>query len=146
MYSNRFIELKENYAKERNLKLSEEQFAAIVYTFPSILIANADGRIDLNEKKFMRILPAVMTEGVEGEDELNDVQMTDDYFKEVKYIVSNLEKWEESFLDALKTQLEENLNERNAIFQTMWRTADSSEDISEAERHKIDEVARKLGL
>jgi hypothetical protein len=143
MYSDNFIQLKDNYVRERNLKLSEEQFAAIVYTFPSILIANADGRIDLNEKKFMRYLPAVM---VEGDNDLKDVQMTDEYFKEVKYIVSNLGQWEEGFLEALKTQLQENINERNAIFQAMWRTADSSEDISEAERLKIDEVARKLGL
>lgn len=146
MYSDRFIELKEAYAQERQLKLSEEQFAALLYTFPSVLIAHADGKIDVKERRFMRFLPEVLTEGNGEEQELHDVVMTDDYFKEVKYIISNLNRWEEVFLDALRTQLQESLNDKNAIFRSMWRTADSSDDISEQERIKIEEVASRLGL
>jgi hypothetical protein len=72
--------------------------------------------------------------------------LTDDYFKEISFILKNLKKWKFPFLDALGTQLKESTNERNAIFKAMWQTADSSEDISAKERKVIDEIANQLGL
>ena len=74
------------------------------------------------------------------------VSFTEDYFKEVSYILKNLNKWRHPFLDALRSQLQDSTNERNAIFKTMWQTADSSDDISAAERKTIDAISNQLGL
>ena len=146
MYSDIFLQLKEAYSIERQLSISEDHFAALVYTFPSILVAHADGQIDIKERRFMRFLPEVLTEGNGEGQELNDVVMTEDYFNEVKYIITRLNKWEKPFLKALRSQLHDSVNERNAIFQSMWRTADSSNDISEDERLKIKEITDALSL
>ncbi|RYD79380.1 MAG: hypothetical protein EOP53_09750 [Sphingobacteriales bacterium] len=142
------LELKQDYLKERKTEMSEDQFAALVYTFPSILVAHADGKIDRQEKQFMRELPELLTEGY-MEDGINVVAgatLTKDYFSEVNFIIKHLENWEARFLEALKEQLHSSLNERNAIFEMMWRTADSSKDISEEERVKIEEISAALGL
>jgi hypothetical protein len=72
--------------------------------------------------------------------------LTEDYFKEVSFILKNLKKWKFPFLNTLRTELKESTNERNAIFKAMWQTADSSEDISAKERKAIDEIANELGL
>jgi hypothetical protein len=148
MYSNRFAELRKAYQSERGDKMNDDQFAVLLYTFPSILVALADGRIDIHEKHFMKRLPEVLTEStvVAGDEEPLHAMLTDDYFKEAEYITRNLDKWQDQFLDALREELHAGLDERNAIFQSMWRTADSSDDISTAERKKIDEIAAKLAL
>jgi uncharacterized tellurite resistance protein B-like protein len=148
MYSQKLLELKQSYLAERKIEMDEDQFAALVYTFPSVLVANADGQIDRKEKSFMRELPELLTEGYmeEGINVVAGASLTKDYFAEVKYILKHLDKWQNRFLEALREQLHNSLNERNAIFEMMWRTADSSKDISEEERLKIEEISGALGL
>jgi uncharacterized membrane protein YebE (DUF533 family) len=148
MYTEKFVGLKNLYQKERNLDMTDDQFAALVYTFPSVLVAHADGRIDEKERGFIRELPEVLTAGYieEGYGRIVDVKLTEEYFTEIDFLINRLDKWQESFLEALKEQLHNSLNERNIIFQTMWQTADSSGDISEAERKTISEISSRLGL
>ena len=147
MYSTKFAELRKAYQSERGDRMNDDQFAVLLYTFPSILVALADGRIDIHERSFMRRLPEVLTENVvAGDEEPLHAMLTEDYFKEAEYISQNLNKWHNLFLEALKDELHEGLEERNAIFQSMWRTADSSDDISTAERKKIEEISAILEL
>ena len=148
MYSLKFRELLRKYQKERNIVLTEDQFAALVYTFPSVLVAQADGRIDRAERDFMQELPEVLTGSVLDGEMVTAIHtpMTEEYFKEVEYLIANLHRWERPFLEALKEQLHNSLNERNAIFQMMWRTADSSDDISAEERQRIEYISRTLEL
>jgi hypothetical protein len=148
MYSQKLLDLKQSYLQERHEEMSEDQFAALVYTFPSILVAHADGKIDKREKIFMRELPELLTEGYmeDGVNVVAGVSLTKEYFKEVNYLIKHLDKWQNQFLEALREQLHNSLNERNAIFEMMWRTADSSKDISEEERLKIEEISAVLGL
>jgi uncharacterized membrane protein YebE (DUF533 family) len=143
-YTQTFRKLWKDYQGERKIELSEDQFAGLVYTFPSILVAHADGKIDDEEKFFMMELPQVMTDGYLQDD--GGVRFTEDYFKEVSYILKNQNKWRHPFLDALRSQLQDSTNERNAIFKTMWQTADSSDDISSTERKTIDAISNQLGL
>lgn len=148
MYSTKFAELRKAYQSERGDRMTDDQFAVLLYTFPSILVALADGRIDIHERSFMKRLPEVLTENtvIAGDDEPLHAMLTDHYFHEAEYISQNLEKWQYAFLDALKEELHEGLDERNAIFQSMWRTADSSDDISTSERKKIEEISAILEL
>lgn len=145
MYVSSFKTLKEAYSKARELNISEDQFAALVYTFPSILVAYSDGKIDMRERRFLRFIPEVLAEE-ENESKYKDVSMTQDYFNEVNYLLSHLEQWELPFLEVLKAQLHESSNEKNAIFRAMWQTADSSEDICESEKSKIKEICDILEL
>ncbi len=148
MYSQKLLDLKNDYLAQRKIKMTEDQFAVLVYTFPSILVAYADGKIDRKEKSFMRELPEVLTEGYmeDGINVMASATLTKEYFTEVNYILRHLDEWQSQFLDALREQLHNSLNERNAIFEMMWRTADSSQDISEEERLKIEEISGTLGL
>ncbi|MGZ5242608.1 MAG: hypothetical protein ACXWDO_05505 [Bacteroidia bacterium] len=148
MYSQKLLDLKRDYLADRKTEMNEDQFAALVYTFPSVLVAHADGQIDRKEKSFMRELPELLTEGYleEGINVVAGATLTKDYFTEVNYILKHLDKWQSYFLEALREQLHNSLNERNAIFEMMWRTADSSKDISEEERVKIEEISAFLGL
>jgi uncharacterized tellurite resistance protein B-like protein len=148
IYSQKLLELKENYLQARKEEMSDDQFAALVYTFPSVLVAQADGKIDKREKSFMRELPDVLTEAdsEEGVHVVAGASLTKEYFAEVNYLIKHLDKWQTPFLEALREQLHNSLNERNAIFEMMWRTADSSDDISEKERLKIEEISGLLGL
>ena len=45
-YTTTFRKLWKDYQTERKMELSEDQFASLVYTFPSILVAHADGKKD----------------------------------------------------------------------------------------------------
>lgn len=146
-YTQTFRSLWQNYQNERKIELTEDQFAALVYTFPSVLVAHADGKIDEEERFFMKELPQVMTEGyLQDSTGQLETTLTEDYFKEISFVLKNLQKWKNPFLDALRSQLTDSTNERNAIFKTMWRTADSSDDISSAERGAIDSISKQLGL
>jgi tellurite resistance protein len=143
-YTKEFRSLWQEYQQERKIELTEDQFAALVYTFPSVLVAQADGKIDEEERFFMKDLPQVMTDGylLDGA----GPTLTEDYFKEISFILKNRDKWKNKFLEALRSLLTDSTNERNAIFKAMWQTADSSEDISAKERGTIDEVSNALGL
>ena len=146
-YTKNFHKLWHDYQAERKIEMSEDQFAALVYTFPSVLVAQADGKIDEEEKFFMKELPQIMTDGhVQESMDQAGPTLTEDFFKEVAFILKNLKKWKFPFLDVLRAQLKESTNERNAVFKAMWQTADSSEDISAKERKTIDEIANQLGL
>ncbi len=146
MYTKKITELLEEYNTYRTQKLDPDQFEALLYTFPSVLVAHADGRIDDHEKDYLRHIPDDLATGFA----LNGIDdaplLNENYFEEIEYLVQDINKWHDKFLAALKDQLQGSQNEKNAIFQLMWRTADSSEDISENERKRIAAISVKLGL
>ena len=149
MYSSAFQALKAEYETARGIAFSEEQFAALVYTFPSILVANADGNVDSAEKHFLRSIPRQLVSAYvnEGEGETaQELDFNDNYFAELNWIIKGIKRWEGPMMSALKEELQNEQNDKNAIYEMMWRTADSSADISEQEVASIRKITERLGL
>jgi uncharacterized membrane protein YebE (DUF533 family) len=146
MYSNEFVNLRKAYETERNLEFSNEQFAALLYTFPAVMVANADGLIDRKERNFIKHLPNSLISAYMDSDSTSMQDLSEDYFKEVDYLVYNIDQWKARFIKALAEELNNSLNNRNDIFRSMWQTADSSDDISEPERKVIDDLSAQLAL
>ena len=144
-----FHALMQEYCTERKLDVSAEQFAALVYTFPSALVAVADGVIDADEYRYMRFVPDELISDEEDNQAAkgdSKVQLHAQYYVEIEHLVTNRDKWENRFLTLLSDELAQSPDERNHLFKTMWRMADSSQDISEAERAKIEEIVKVLKL
>lgn len=148
MYSERFFSLRSEYEQERNLEFNEEQFLALLYTFPAILIASADGRVDEAEKRYMSNIPAGLLAAYRNENynELIGNEFSQNYFTEVQYLIEHITHWKDKFIEALRDELNNKLNDKNAIYEMMWKTAYSSENVSDNEIRVLKKLTKALGF
>jgi uncharacterized tellurite resistance protein B-like protein len=148
MYSEKFFPLRSEYEQERNLKFNEEQFLALLYTLPAILIASADGRVDENEKRYMQNIPSDLLAAYRNEN-YNEVignEFSQSYFTEVQYLIEHITRWKDKFIEALRDELNNKLNDKNAIYEMMWKTAYSSENVSDNEIRMLKKLTKALGF
>ena len=159
----------ERYRNERNAHhLDEVLFQHLLYLFPAILVAQADGHVDTTEVMHLNKLVLYITENQSG---FNEDQLK----AEIRYLMWNAQIWRTAFLNALKELLAEThkgrevidlmistassstgslinnillstLNPSNDSVKTSLNFDPAAEFISDVEKNEIVNVAKYLGL
>jgi uncharacterized membrane protein YebE (DUF533 family) len=149
MYTPAFTTLKESYESRRGIAFTYSQFAALLYTMPSILIAFADGKIDETEADFIKDIPASLLTGYRNDHRLEIVDsenMPEAYLQEVKYLLQTQAEWKQPFIEALREELQHKQNDKNTIYDIMWKAAFSSKNVNEEEVERIKSLTKELGF
>ncbi|OFX19866.1 MAG: hypothetical protein A2033_19770 [Bacteroidetes bacterium GWA2_31_9] len=144
----KFKKVYNNYCKERMIEMGEAPFASIITTFPSLLIAMADGKADNNEKLSLVNISKSLAESFKDEqtnDELIEL-LSYQYYAEFDYLLKNTEKWESAFIELLSDYLKENPENKTIINDMIIDVANASNDICDAEQQVVSELENKLNL
>lgn len=137
-----------NYQKKRNIDLSLEQFVLLLEFFPMLLVAISDGKIDDEEKAYLKKLArnAASFFKDEGFSEGKLKAIEEVYTQEMYYLIENHEFWQKDFLKALCKHLKEFPSEKHIIADTLYLLAEVSEDISYEEKDMIEMLKQKLQI
>ena len=134
-------------ARGKAMKLSEDQFEQLTLFFPGLLITASDGEIDEEEWVYIKYL-ARFTSSIFSDSlsklELQDLQ--DSYFKEFKYLLENLDTWEQEFIETLKRHLEKNGEFKDTVLDALYLFAEASDGTSEEEEQAINSLTDMLNL
>ena len=144
----KFKAIYEKYSKERQLELDEATFSSIITTFPSLLVATADTKVDNNEKLLIVSISKSLANSFKGDDSDEAVieLLSYQYYAEFDYLTKNIEKWESIFIDVLAEYLKENPENKKIISEMIIDIANASDGICEAEQNVIKELELKLNL
>ena len=137
-----------SYLDERFISINKDQFAQLLKIFPALLILKSDGIIDHEEKLIMSIQAgklgyeyATDDLGLEKEENLMLI-----YRDEFKYLLKNHHKWEKKFLDVLKQYIEDDIDEKHQIKETMQLFASASNGTSKEESRAMNSLIDYLNL
>jgi hypothetical protein len=136
------------YKQERDLKLNVEQFESFLAFFPALLVVASDGIVDKEEWLYCRKMASGLGNSF-SEDSMSmeeTQKLTIIYRAEFKYLLDNLDKWEERFLDTLKIYLDHNSYAKEFVNETAHLFAQASDGISDEERETINILEKRLDL
>jgi hypothetical protein len=68
------------------------------------------------------------------------------YKSEFRYLIKNLDQWQDKFLAALKEYFEKNEASKEFVLETMYLFAHASDGVSADENEVIDYLTKELGL
>ena len=141
-------QLFESYTNERFIELNKEQFVYLVNLFPALRVVMSDGLVDREEwvtvKRLAKILGDEFASDDLGDEKEENLMLI--YKSEFRYLIKNLDQWQEEFLIALKDYFNENDSSKEFVMETMYLFANASEGISAEENQLIEELTLKLGL
>jgi len=141
------LNLYEEYTKERFLDMSEQQFGSFLAFFPTLLVAASDGIVDREEWLYCKKLASGLGNSYsEGDSEEAAENLTLMYRGEFRYLLKNLDAWEEKFLTALKPYLEVNEHAKKFVAETLFLFAEASSGVSQEEMDKINLLEKTLDL
>lgn len=135
------------YKQHRPVTFDQEQFTSFLAFFPVLLMAASDGIVDRDEWRYCQRLASGLVASFrqEEEAEINEV-LSREYRKEFMFLLSNLEEWEEDFLQALEEYFIQNPYAKKFVAQTVYLFADASDGISEDEVDTMDFLCIRLKL
>lgn len=136
----KFSELYKSYLEERRTALSENQFAALLLMYPSVLVASCDGDFDALERQNL----AISCNAAAGE---NDVLFAAELYCELMYCISDEgKKWKSVFFDVMKESLSIDSESKDVVMNLMTSMAESSDGVSEEEKETISSIKQSLNL
>jgi len=141
-------ELYAEYAEERNMQISEDQFTFFVIFFPALLVIVSDGIVDMEEWEYCQQLSHFMAKTFK-EDCHEDTDMNTlgkAYLAEIGYMIKHRIHWKNDFLSALKNYLKHDPSAKNSILDTMLLFAEASEGTSDDEENQIELLKKYLEL
>jgi hypothetical protein len=144
----KFKAIYEKYSKERHLEFDENVFSSIITTFPSLLVASADAKVDNNEKLLLvSISKSLANSFVDNQTEDSVIELLSyQYYAEFDYLIKNIDKWKHSFIDVLTDYLIEFPDNKQLINEMIIDVANASDGICEAELNVIKEIELTLNL
>ncbi|GAB3342855.1 hypothetical protein GCM10027429_32950 [Marivirga atlantica] len=141
-------ELHKEYITERFISLNNEQFIYIVNLFPALRVVLSDGIVDQDEwvtvKRLAKILGDEFATDDLGEEKEENLMLI--YKSEFRYLIKNLDQWQDKFLAALKEYFEKNEASKEFVLETMYLFAHASDGVSADENEVIDYLTKELGL
>ena len=140
------IKLKVNLETACGCILDENVFSAAISLFPAILVANADGNIDNEEKEYLAVLAdsyAFHTEGLSDEDK---EKLSDSLYNFITYLSANNQLWEAAFIKAIKYVIKDDSDAKKEIALIMEHIARVSNSISVVEQSKINCLKKELAI
>ena len=136
-----------DYCKARNIELDEEQFSSFMAFFPALMVAGADGIVDREEWVYCKKLAAGLGASFSQENNLQETEnLTLIYRGEFRFLIKNMEAWEDRFLQALKEYFAETPYAKTFVSETLYLFADASMGISQEEMDLINYLEMKLAL
>jgi len=141
-------ELHKEYTEERFISLNKEQFIYVVNLFPALRVVLSDGIVDQEEwvtvKRLAKILGDEFATDDLGEEKEENLMLI--YKSEFRYLIKNLDQWQDKFLTALKEYFETNEASKEFVLETMYLFAHASDGVSADENEVIDYLIKELGL
>ena len=138
----------QEYTESRFIELNKEQFIYIVNLFPALRVVLSDGIVDQDEWNTVKRLAKILGDEFASEDlgEEKEENLMLIYKSEFRYLIKNLDKWEDKFLVALKEYFNTNDASKEFVLETMYLFAHASESISPEEDETINYLMKELGL
>jgi tellurite resistance protein len=140
--------LYKEYTQERFINLNKEQFVYILNLFPALRVVMSDGIVDQDEwvtvKRLAKILGDEFASEDLGQEKEENLMLI--YRAEFRFLVRNLDRWQEKFLAALKDYFDENESSKEFVVETMYLFASASDGVSEEENEVIEYLTKELGL
>ena len=132
------------YSSDEECLFDTDELISIALTYPSVLVACADGLFDADERTYLASIARAL-----GEDEGADV------FEEIKYLerysslikLAKLKEGDKSrLLDILAGHCAHDAVIGELILNSMYGIAEASEGISEVEQECIKSIKKQLGI
>ncbi len=136
--------LYESYQNARLTSLTYPQFLNILNLYPSILICMSDGVLDKEEDE--QLMGVAKNLAIYSEEEIEKDRLEFTYQEELRYLLQNLDMWEQKFLNALKEHLSGPEGDKEFVLESMYLFANAANGISEVERERIKSLSQQLGL
>jgi hypothetical protein len=141
-------QLYQNYREKRPISWGVDIFTLLVEFFPSLVVIFSDGTFDQKEKSYLEKL--IHSLGFffeeEGYSEKKSTELQLSFSQEFQYLATELNYWQNDFLDALQDYLEKNPHQKDFIQTIIAWFAQVSVDITEDEQNAIDFLVEKLKL
>ena len=137
-----------SYVTSRKIKLTENQFMAMVTTLPALLVAKADGIFDAKEKSYMKDIAGNLAQSFKIE-LLSDEkvkELAEIFNKEFDYILNNISDWQVSFIEVIADYLDQNSEQKESIKKMIYGVAEASEGICPEEQYFINHLSNTLKL
>jgi hypothetical protein len=142
-------EISEIYAKFKSqtpTELSEEHFERMVFYFPAILVVLSDGKVDTQEWIYIKYLAKFIAETFTQKTEAEQQKLTEMYVEALSFLVQNATIWENKLLGALKEILSHSPEIKEDVHESLYLFAEASEESSDAEKRKIEQLCLILNL
>ncbi|WP_152426535.1 hypothetical protein [Cesiribacter andamanensis] len=140
-------ELYQHYQGVRRAPFSVDQFTSFLAFFPALLIAASDGIVDREEWQYCQRLAQGLGHSYREELEPEETErLTHLYRQEFVYLLQNLSRWEEPFLEALAKYFQHNRYAKKFVSQTAWLFADASNGVSKEEESKLSDLRKRFAL
>lgn len=137
----------EEYKKVRNLDLNLSQFTYLLNLFPSLIVCMCDGVLDKEEWEGVdKLIGSLTMEFGHGLDAEEKQRLESSFRTEFRYLLDNIEKWQKKFLNALKSHIAENQNDKEFVLESMYLFANAADGISEIEQETIEMLSERLSL
>ncbi len=142
------LNLYKNYQQKRPISWGLDIFTLLVEFFPTLVVIFSDGTYDQKEKSYLEKL--IQNLGFYFEEEgfsakkVKELQLS--FSQEFDFLGKNLSEWQENFLEALKTHLQNHNHKKMLIKNTIAWFAQISIDVTEDEQNAMDFLSEKLEL
>ena len=136
------------YKQERAIDMSQSQFYPLIFTFPPLLVAAADGIVDDMERETLTYIVKNLAFSF-SQDGMSYTQMkrlADSYVAEFGFLIDNLKRYETDFISTLFEYLCENQEAKPDIKEMLIASAEASDGISDIEQQTIDHLTLTLQL
>ncbi|XOV93030.1 MAG: hypothetical protein ACFHWX_22885 [Bacteroidota bacterium] len=131
-----------SYQEARGTTLTFPQFLNVLNLYPSLLVCLSDGVLDKEEwEGLMKIARNLAAYDDEGNGELQQI-----YQDEFRYLMDNIDSWQDRFLAALKDHVSSSEGDKEFVLESMYLFANAANGISEVEREKIQVLSEELAL
>ncbi len=147
-YTSLLSQLYQKYKKERPIEMSESQFYPLIFTFPPLLVAAADGIVDDAERQTLAYIAKnlAFTFDKEGLTYTQMKKLAESYVAEFGFLIDNHKRFETDFLNALHEYLLENEEAKSEIKEMLFASAEASDGISDVEQAAIEKLSHTLRL
>jgi hypothetical protein len=140
--------LYKEYKKQREMKISEDQYTFFVIFFPALLVIISDGIIDMEEWEYCEQLSQFMAKTFKEDcqEEADMESLSKAYLYEISYMIKHVADWKDDYLDALKGYLEKDPEAKSSVMETMLLFAEASDGTSDDEENQIEILKKQLAL
>jgi len=141
-------ELYDKFIVQRSIGLTFNQFTWVLELFPMLLIVLSDGEIDAEEREYVRRLIKNLANmfAEDGYNEKKAKELERTFNQEFEYLLENIDYWKNDFIYVLRRHLAKQPEQKETILELIYLFAETSKDISDAEKDMIIYLKYELNL
>ena len=116
---------------------------SILSTFPSLIVADSDGKFDKDEKGYLFNISKNLVPEEINIDEEKELCAAEIYSVLISLLLKK-DKWQDRIFDLIKSELKNTPTDKELIQTMMYGIADASDDVSNIEKETIEKIKEKL--